>query len=230
MNTMTREIKFRAWDRHGKRMVDWDNMENSSDFTLAEAFERMEDLYIVMQFTGLKDKKGKEIYEADIMKIGSGWSEDNEYVVFFNGKYVLMEVGWETRIESLKEKYKGEPFLLFQAMTTTNLCDNPHLEVIGNVWENPDLLKGDVETPMIENNRESWEERFDSVRITTDWGEMKDFIRKEIERAREEGRQLEREDTKKFLTDIGFMVDKNAAEVHRLIRERYLSDGNETKV
>ena len=54
---MQREIKFRAWNKAGKIMLNWDTIKyqlNNQHFEL-------------MQFTGLHDKNGKEIYEGDIV-------------------------------------------------------------------------------------------------------------------------------------------------------------------
>jgi len=76
-----REIKFRAWDKLKGKMitesVEWNLgmiLENKNDFEL-------------MQFTGLKDKNGKEIYEGDILKEGEVEHETLIEVRFGNGTF-----------------------------------------------------------------------------------------------------------------------------------------------
>jgi len=102
-----REIKFRAWDREEKRMIDYFH-----ETYLWEDYQS--DRYGVMQYTGLHDKNGKEIYEGDIIKTPYGMSRIFERLGCW---FVEMqkELGYFT-------------------------IDEP-IEVIGNIYENPDLLK-----------------------------------------------------------------------------------------
>lgn len=120
-----REIKFRAWDKISKpnRMKTWGQLQaqynNISQVFNSEGFE-------LMQYTGLKDKHGKEIYEGDILTWQSLSSQDIECkgkVYYMNGSY------W------VKTKKNIAPYLGDMAR-----YHNP--EVIGNVFENPELLEG----------------------------------------------------------------------------------------
>lgn len=74
----------------------------------------------VGQFTGLKDKDGKEIYEGDIAKDPDG---------------VMYAVRWQ-RFSAAWEFYNSEASMLF-VMRCPDM-----FEVIGNIYDNPDLLKG----------------------------------------------------------------------------------------
>jgi len=126
---MNREIKFRAWDKRQKQM--------SYPFTLVELtqyehiFERkfpgflakFNDL-IWMEYTGLHDKNGKEIYEGDILRYThKDLGHPVDYIViFFEGAFV-------------QDRPKDKRY------TPDFWCDWDSLEVIGNIYENPELLK-----------------------------------------------------------------------------------------
>jgi len=135
---MTREIKFRAWMKiwdedepvKGKMsyqilptgdfktwIIAFDNDDKyDGDFTVGEDIE-------LMQYTGLKDKNGKEIYEGDVVGVKElrwivnlGWSGDGEYGVCQKsnyGNHIFRDV------DKVSERYK----------------------IIGNIYENPELLK-----------------------------------------------------------------------------------------
>jgi len=89
---------------------------------------------VLMQFTGLKDKNGKEIYEGDLVKCGE-FEDDSDaktYEVIYNedGTYPAFDLkGW-----------RGE---------TNGIClflNDGYLEVIGNIYESPELLKAPAAT------------------------------------------------------------------------------------
>ena len=108
-----REIKFRVWDKQKKFMIKTVTIQN-----LTYKFASNKD-HIFLQYTGLKDKNGKEIYEGDIVYI----DDEAINVVFEEGAF------------KVHTKYDGD-WLLSE-------LDLSNLEVIGNIYENPELLKGD---------------------------------------------------------------------------------------
>lgn len=108
-----RTIKFRAWD--GKIM--YEPMGLQGDW---QPYFRDEKIKDIMQYTGLKDKNGKEIYEGDIVR------KDGEY----SG---LVEYVWDKfSLNIWYEDAEWEPF-------TDRWTE--YGEVIGNRFENPELLK-----------------------------------------------------------------------------------------
>jgi uncharacterized phage protein (TIGR01671 family) len=124
-----REIKFRAWDISRKvmhvvyRLTFSD--EGDEPFSHEEAQIHYEhewhtldrDGYILMQYTGRKDKNGVEIYEGDIAKQRrAGWSEGNL-------------TGGEVKIE------------VSRGVTIGNWPAAFDIEVIGNIHQNPKLLE-----------------------------------------------------------------------------------------
>lgn len=92
------------------------------------------------QFTGLKDKIGKEIYEGDVIKHDLGISEwvGKKWIVSFDmGAFQLITKGETAPLSFVYHAF---------AAIDNGVIDSwdeyeSHLEVIGNIYENPELLK-----------------------------------------------------------------------------------------
>jgi hypothetical protein len=123
-----KEIKFRAWDKENKKMMkvsslSLENKEISVKENGTFRLFRMQDL---MQYTGLKDKNGKEICEGDIVKIlkleGYGESCD--------------QVEYTAKIEYYISEFRLQ--LLDLRLSDESIVE---IEIIGNIYENKNLLE-----------------------------------------------------------------------------------------
>ncbi len=128
---MQRELKFRAWDTELKEMLnDWDVRENGIWLSTINKLEETladRNRFVLMQFTGLLDKNGKEIYERDIVEhYGEVF-----FVGFEQGAFVVKGV-------TIRENPDGSEYKISDDLL---MNQNTVLVVIGNVYENPELLK-----------------------------------------------------------------------------------------
>lgn len=122
-----REIKFRVWDTENKEMLRVQELDFEDTFyggRLSIRTEQYNDYFdiedmILMQYTGLHDKNGKEIYEGDIVKSFFVDTDEAGNEIY---KYYIMEVKYDEILCS----YKIDKFI--------------NLEVIGNIYENEELL------------------------------------------------------------------------------------------
>ena len=116
------EIKFRVWCITNNKMKDRVRYANRDGGILYCPDYESDDNYILMQYTGLKDKNGKGIYEGDVITNGLV----AEQVIFSKQAFRLKTTE--------PEKFSDE--ILYFVPTTS-------FEIIGNIYENSDLLNKD---------------------------------------------------------------------------------------
>jgi uncharacterized phage protein (TIGR01671 family) len=110
-----REIKFRAWDKINKVM--YSDVHEKDSF--AEKLSRSNE-YHIMQFTGLKDKNGKEIFEGDVLSYPIPNDEMRGVIIWGKYEYIV------------EYSYENADYI---ATIGEDGC-----EVIGNIYENPELV------------------------------------------------------------------------------------------
>ena len=119
-----REYKFRVWD--GKTMVGVGSIEFFTDDSIHVNEELLNpDL---MQYTGLKDKNGVEIYEYDLVKFVSGGKEHIKIVVWCKVRCCFVTSNSKNNVSACTSLYASRIY-------------KHNLEVIGNIYQNPELPK-----------------------------------------------------------------------------------------
>ena len=129
-----REIKFRVWSVLATRMINWENIFHLPAWEIFPGTPEQRP-FNVMQYTGLKDKNGVEIYEGDILELRVNpfnKKRDLFQVVFKDGGF---RDEWNNYIgqylpPDIRNRQGGRVRL------------NEACEIIGNIYENPELLKG----------------------------------------------------------------------------------------
>ena len=118
-----REIKFRAWDTISESMLAWGDLLKEN---LKMIFSSTKETNVkLMQFTGLLDKNGKEIYEGDLISMTKDKTPTAQIIYDYSG----FKYKWIDKITKIIRTPKEHIFM------------NNHLfEVIGNIHENPELL------------------------------------------------------------------------------------------
>ena len=127
---MSREIKFRAWLKEDKKMENVKTMDftdktirclKKNEFINAYLLRRVSfDDVELMQYTGVKDKNGKEIYEGDIVILNDAEEENKCIVKYKYGSYILVDGDLRENLSNVEAKF---------------------LEVVGNIYENKNLLE-----------------------------------------------------------------------------------------
>lgn len=151
-----RPIKFRAWDNEDKKMIPNEkyflSLDEDGDFIVClkqhgygmSGELKFQPRITVMQFTGLHDKNGREIYEGDIVKMsnvitgsvglnpGFSFGEDDKLEIAWDNEISAWSVAGElNREDRVEVSYRNQVIQLIQY---------GYCEVIGNIHESPELL------------------------------------------------------------------------------------------
>lgn len=146
-----RELKFRAWDKNSKIMcnVNFIRFSESQYTNVGYRIKNNGKIFdensllnenahgtcVLMQYTGLKDKAGKEIYEGDIIDIHQTVNGCNLFVIVwsdigFGARYLIDQREYEYDIKELLDVNIGKY--------------EKSIEVVGNIYENHGLLEAEI--------------------------------------------------------------------------------------
>lgn len=120
-----REIKFRAWHKADEKMYEVYGFAQNKWFLKGKQFPMPNGAVVIMQYTGLRDKNGKEIYEGDLL---TDYGEAPPLYVEYSekhGAYCFVD-----KFDSSGTVYYTPLMIYYEQM-----------EVIGNIYENPELLE-----------------------------------------------------------------------------------------
>lgn len=131
-----REIKFRAWDRKFKKWTSYsidDGLvmfydDHEECWEISQGGER----FILCQYTGFKNFNKKEIYEGDIVRALGFFSWIGVAKYFDKNQAFAFEI--------IDKNYRGSRLSMNQL--------NQYIEIIGNIYENPELLEEVVNVPI----------------------------------------------------------------------------------
>lgn len=128
---MSREIKFRVFDKNENDIVRWELL-NDGIIDLYHLFFAKDKNLIIQQFTGLTDKKGKEIYEGDIIKCKPiDVIHPQDLFKYNNFEFLTSAIYWSKEYCCFETDFNSSCFADSEKV----------IEVIGNIYETPELLQ-----------------------------------------------------------------------------------------
>lgn len=144
---MNRQLKFRVWSNSEGMFIEQSRIEMNNNGELYDIYNAECDLAI-QQFTGLKDKNGREIFEGDILKvkgqlIGSYFREGGDELPVHPNNTIytwLCKVIWDNGYASFLLEYINKPDYQGRGKFQDEMIGTaPWAEVVGNIFENPEL-------------------------------------------------------------------------------------------
>lgn len=125
---MQDRFKFRVWNKENKKLYDWDFLEKTKgeDCTLFWCLNQAQNDFkhnILLQCTGLKDKNGNLIFEGDLVKVNN---KTIAIIQYYRGMFGC-------RFDKEKED--------FTRFLGVGAYSDDEIEVIGNIYETPELLE-----------------------------------------------------------------------------------------
>ena len=154
-----RDIRFRAWDKRTEQMYDYHALDETLQFHFdgrisewdenapaLDGFEKGSYVennkdFILMQYTGLKDKNGKEVYDGDVVEF-----DEDQFCIIGIGKYTVYRSVGCTEVEDyyygvyLNVYYKSDRELDGRFNCLHEDYNVTKSKVIGNIYENPKLI------------------------------------------------------------------------------------------
>ena len=138
---MNNRFKFRVWDKLAERMI-YHHNDNQQHFIidLNGQFHNLQngsggDDYVIQQYTGLNDINGKEVYDGDLVELHTA---ANDHAIGVKGNHCgLYEMYWDRyyKLKTIKPNWFFVPTFEGPA------ADYNIMKVVGNIFENKELLK-----------------------------------------------------------------------------------------
>lgn len=126
---MTRKIKFRAWDKFTNRMISWDEMLEDESLIVEALLNGVR--FYLMQFTGMHDKNGEEVYEGDLLLDDD--SEPCVHQITWDGE----NAKYELLTQADENDWQNVYYNLQELISADNRLDD--FTLAGNIFKNSEL-------------------------------------------------------------------------------------------
>ena len=205
-----REIKFRIWDKENKKMfykgVSPDRIYMGLDGKLYNGLNGQDfsDNFILMQYTGLKDKNGKEVYEGDIVRIKSCGDEYIDVVRFYidgdcQSCFRTGMLGWHRdEIEVIGNIFENSELLTAKKVEQNKIISNMQLEEEKLSKEEKEKI-GEMEKEIAFRRKAAWEDLLPDEKIER----MREVVKRDQKRY------------ERLLRGLAKKVDKLMGHTHR---------------